>query len=101
MARPGGTDAEIVQGSMRSMNIRFKPARHGLAYRVIDDSCGQEFGIVQRNADGDWMHQWDMSHPQMSGFKTRTDAVVGLLLTWGGRGGAPSNREIYAWVLDK
>ncbi len=81
--------------------IRFKPSRHGLAYRVLAENNSMDFGIVQRNANGSWLHQWCEGQPAVLGFRSRTDAVVGLLLSWGGRGGAPKPSEIYKWVLGK
>ncbi len=83
------------------MKISFKPARHGLAYRVIVEGKRSDFGMVQRAADGDWWHQWTVHQPSVGGFKTRMDATVGLLLSWGGRGGAPTGPEIYRWALGK
>ncbi len=81
--------------------IRFKSARHGLAYRILVENNSMDFGVVQRNANGSWSHQWHEDQPKVLGFRTRMDAVVGLLLSWGGRDGAPSAPEIYKWVLDK
>ena len=83
------------------MKISFKSARHGLAYHVVVEATGKSFGIVQRDADGTWMHQWLGGQVKVNGFKTRMDATIGLLLSWGGRGGAPAGAEIYNWALGK
>lgn len=87
------------------MKICYKSARHGLAYKVVVEESGPgerpHYGIVGRAANGDWWHQWNEAQPTIEGFKTRMDATVGLLLSWGGRGGAPTGAEIYRWALGK
>ena len=52
---------------------------------------------VKRTAEGGRIP----AQPSVGGFRTRMDAVVGLLLSWGGRGGAPTGPEIYKWALGK
>ena len=80
------------------MKVRYVRARHGTAWRVHVEGKEDYFGWVMRFPKEGWAFQTDPTDPWVPGFANRVDATVGLLLLWGGRGGAPKSRAIYEWV---
>jgi hypothetical protein len=72
--------------------------RVGKLWRVFVDEDTKSLGVVKCGEDGFWLA--NMSGTPVPGYRTRLDATIGLLLQWGGRGGAPSSSEIYKWVAE-